>query len=138
MALARQLAVAHAHGHPVRRGCPETVIGQTIEPGQLGHTDQHGLRAIPQEDDSKLLAPKAFMDANECDTLITTVRATTGLPLPALMERLEATAEAFGSAAVERFAAGRAAQDGGGSSRMSKRLRPALIVHSRPEDSRLR
>jgi 4-hydroxy-4-methyl-2-oxoglutarate aldolase len=123
MALARQLAVAHAHGHPVRRGCPETVFGQTIEPGQLVHTDQHGLRAIPQEDDSKLLAPTAFMDANECDTPIATARAATGLPMPAVMERLKAAAEAFGTAAAERFAAERAARGGGGGPRRRRRCR---------------
>jgi len=112
-ALARQLAVGHAHGHPVRWGCPVTVFGQNIEPGQLVHADQHGFLAIPPEDEAGLLAATAFMDANECDTLIATARAATGLPMPAAMARLEAAAEAFGSAAGERFAAERVARDGG-------------------------
>ena len=112
-ALARQLAVGHAHGHPVRWGCPVTVFGQTIEPGQLIHADQHGFLAIPPEDEPKVLAATAFMDANECDTLIATARAATGLPLPAVMETLEAAAEAFNAAAAERFAAERAARGGG-------------------------
>ena len=112
-ALARQLAVGHAHGHQVRWGCPVTVFGQTIEPGQLIHADQHGFLAIPPEDEPKVLAATAFMDANECDTLIATARAATGLPLPAVMETLEAAAEAFNAAAAERFAAERAARGGG-------------------------
>ena len=51
--------------------------------------------------------------ANECDTLIATARAATGLPMPAVIGRLEAAAEAFGTAAAERFAAERAARGGG-------------------------
>jgi 4-hydroxy-4-methyl-2-oxoglutarate aldolase len=112
-ALARQLAVGHAHGHPVRWGCPVTVFGQAIQPGQLIHADQHGFLAIPPEDEQKVLAATAFMDANECDTLIAAARQGTGHRLPDVMEKLEAAAEAFGDAAAQRFAAERAARAGG-------------------------
>ncbi len=112
-ALARQLAVGHAHGHPVRWGCPVTVFGQSIEPGQLIHADQHGFLAVPQEDEQKLFEATAFMDANECDTLISTARASVGLPLAAVMERLEVAADAFATAAARRFAAERNAHCGG-------------------------
>lgn len=104
-ALARQLAVGHAHGHPVRWGCPVEVFGQAIQPGQLIHADQHGFLAVPPEDEAKLLAATAFMDANECDTLIAAARSAAGLSMPTLMERLEAAAEAFGAAAARHFAA---------------------------------
>jgi regulator of RNase E activity RraA len=106
-ALARQLAVGHAHGHPVRWGCPVDVFGQTVLPGQLIHADKHGFLAIPAEDEQGLLDATAFMDGNECDTLIAAARSSTGLSLPQVMDRLEAAADAFGLAATNRFAAGR-------------------------------
>ena len=105
--LARQLAPGHAHGHPVRWGCPVDVFGQSIHPDQLIHADQHGFLAVPAEDESRLLAATAFMDATECDTVIAAGRSATGLTMTAVMERLEAAAAAFGSAAAARFAAER-------------------------------
>jgi 4-hydroxy-4-methyl-2-oxoglutarate aldolase len=102
--LSRQLAPGHAHGHPVRWGCPVDICGQPISPGQLIHADQHGFVAIPPEDEAGLLEATAFMDANECDTLIGTARAATGLDMPELITRLEAAAASFGARATGRFA----------------------------------
>jgi 4-hydroxy-4-methyl-2-oxoglutarate aldolase len=113
-AMARQLAPGHAHGHPVRWGCPVEVFGQSIQPGQLVHADQHGFLAVPPEDEEQLLAATAFMDANECDTVIAAGRSATGLSMPAAMERLEAAAAAFGAAAAARFAAERGRRSGSG------------------------
>ena len=106
-ALARQLTVGHAHGCPIRWGCPVEVFGQKIEPGQLIHADKHGFLAVPPEDEAKLLEATAFMDANECNTLIAAARSATGLSMPELMKRLEQAADAFGEAATRQFAAAR-------------------------------
>jgi regulator of RNase E activity RraA len=114
-ALARQLTVGHAHGCPIRWGCPVEVFGQKIEPGQLIHADKHGFLAVPPEDEAKLLEATAFMDANECNTLIAAARSATGLSMPELMKRLEQAADAFGEAATRQFAAvreGRAGANG--------------------------
>jgi hypothetical protein len=104
--LSRQLAPGHAHGHPVRWGCPVEICGQPIAPGQLVHADQHGFLAIPPEDEAGLLEATAFMDANECDTLIGTARAATGLDMPELIARLEQAAASFGAKAADHFARG--------------------------------
>lgn len=111
--LARQLAPGHAHGHPVRWGCPVEVFGQSIRPDQLIHADQHGFLAVPPEDEPRLLEATAFMDATECDTVIAAGRSATGLSMAAAMERLEAAATAFGAAAAARFAAERRGRAGG-------------------------
>jgi len=104
--LSRQLAPGHAHGHPVRWGCPVEICGQAIAPGQLVHADQHGFLAIPPEDEAGLFEATAFMDANECDTLIGTARAATGLDMPELIARLEQAAASFGAKAADHFARG--------------------------------
>ncbi len=101
--LARQLAPGHAHGHPVRWGCAVEICGQPIRPGQLVHADQHGFVAIPEEDEAGLLEATAFMDANECETLIAAARQAVGHALPEVIARLEAAAASFGGNAAGRF-----------------------------------
>jgi hypothetical protein len=44
------------------------------------------------------------MDANECDTLISTARAAAGLAMPELIARLEQAAANFGTRATDHFA----------------------------------
>jgi regulator of RNase E activity RraA len=88
------------------------VFGQKIEPGQLIHADKHGFLAVPPEDEAKLLEATAFMDANECNTLIAAARSATGLSMPELMKRLEQAADAFGEAATRQFAAAREGRAG--------------------------
>ena len=108
--LARQLTVGHAHACPIRWGCPVEAFGQTIEPGRLIHADKHGFLVVPPEDEAPLLEATAFMDANECDTLIAAARSAAGLSMPDLTERLEQAAEAFRAATSRHFAADRAAR----------------------------
>ena len=95
-ALASRLSVGHAHSMPVSWGEPVEVFGQTIEPGQLIHADKHGFLAIPQEDEAKLLDAALFMDTNECETVISAARGTTGLTKPQIAERLARAAAQFG------------------------------------------
>jgi len=73
-ALARRLCVGHAHVTPVRWGVPVTVFGREIRPAQLIHADKHGFLAVPPEDEERLLEAAAFMDSNECHTVIAAAR----------------------------------------------------------------
>jgi regulator of RNase E activity RraA len=77
-ALARRLCVGHAHVTPVRWGVPVTVFGREIRPGQLIHADKHGFLAVPPEDEGRLLEAAAFMDSNECHTVIAAARGAQG------------------------------------------------------------
>lgn len=102
-ALARQLCVGHAYAHPVRWGCPVMVFGRRVEPGQLIHADKHGFLVIPREDEARLLEAVRFMDANECDTLISAPRASSGLTTKQTLARIDAAAAEFERAARRRF-----------------------------------
>jgi 4-hydroxy-4-methyl-2-oxoglutarate aldolase len=102
-AIARRLCVSHAHVIPVRWGGPVEVFGQTIQPGQLIHADKHGFLAIPPEDEPRLLEAAAFMDANECRTVIAAARSTSGLSTAAILEQMSDAARRFGAEARRKF-----------------------------------
>lgn len=102
-ALARRLCVGHAHVTPVRWGEPVEVFGQTIRPGQLIHADKHGFLAIPPEDEPRLLEAAAFMDANECRTVIAAARSASGLETAAILARMSDAARSFGAEARKKF-----------------------------------
>ena len=102
-AIARRMCVSHAHVMPVRWGVPVTVFGREVQPGQLVHADKHGFLAIPPEDEERLLAAAAFMDANECRTVIEAARSTSGLPADAILAGINAAAKKFREAAEREF-----------------------------------
>jgi regulator of RNase E activity RraA len=102
-AIARRLAVGHAHGHPVRWNVPVEVFGSTVQPGQLIHADKHGFLAVPPEDEEGLLEASLFMDQNECDHMIAAARSCHGLSTEVALERIDASCAAFGAAAQQRF-----------------------------------
>ncbi len=103
-AIARRLCVGHAHVVPLRWGEAVTVFGRRIEPGQLIHADKHGFLAIPPEDEPRLLEAATFMDANECNTIITAARGSAGQNREATLASLSDASRRFGDAARERFA----------------------------------
>jgi regulator of RNase E activity RraA len=102
-ALARRLAVSHAHTWPIRWGCPVEVFGTRVRPGQLIHADKHGFIVIPADAQSRLLEAARFMDDNECNTVIAASRQDPGKPLPAMLASLNAAARDFGAATRARF-----------------------------------
>ena len=102
-ALARRLCVGHAHVTPVRWGVPVTVFGREIRPGQLIHADKHGFLAVPPEDEGRLLEAAAFMDSNECHTVIAAARGAQRLGRDEILARLAAAGQRFGEAARARF-----------------------------------
>ncbi len=102
-ALARRMCVGHAAVHPVRWNVEVEVFGRKVLPGQLIHADKHGFMAIPQEDEERLLEASAFMDANECRTVIPAARGSAGLDHAALLGNLADAGRQFGEAAKSKF-----------------------------------
>jgi regulator of RNase E activity RraA len=82
---------------------PVTVFGRGVQPGQLVHADKHGFLAIPPEDEERLLAAAAFMDANECRTVIEAARGASGMSADAVLAGINAAAKRFREAAEREF-----------------------------------
>jgi regulator of RNase E activity RraA len=96
-ALARRLAVSHAHCWPLRWGVEVEVFGTRIRPGQLIHADKHGFIIIPRDGQKRLLEATRFMDDNECDTVIPAGTATTGLATQDILSRMQSASARFGA-----------------------------------------
>ncbi|MCC7335154.1 MAG: RraA family protein [Pirellulaceae bacterium] len=104
-ALARRLCVGHAYAMPVQWGCEVQVFGRSITPGQLIHADKHGFLAVPAQDEARLLEAAAFMDANECNTVIAAARQG-AMDSRQLLELMAEAGQAFGAAAKQKFGSG--------------------------------
>jgi len=102
-ALARRLAVGHAHSCPVRWGSEVEVFGRKVRPGQLIHADKHGFLAVPEGEEARLLEAARFMDGNECRTLIAAARGGAGKPLRRICAELDEAARRFGATARAKF-----------------------------------
>jgi regulator of RNase E activity RraA len=102
-ALARRLCVGHAYAAPVRWNCEVEAFGCRIQPGALIHADKHGFQVIPEEDQPRILQAAAFMDANECDTVIAAARDVAGKPMDEVLAALKTAGAAFRDAAAAQF-----------------------------------
>jgi regulator of RNase E activity RraA len=102
-ALARRLCVGHAFSHPVRWNCPVEVFGRRITPGNLIHADKHGFLVVPAEDLKSLVDAARYMDANECDTLISVARNCHGRTSSETLACLDSAAESFARNTKGRF-----------------------------------
>ncbi len=102
-ALARRTCVGHAFNWPVRWNCPVEVFGCEINPGDLIHADKHGFLVIPPEDQEQLLDAAAFMDANECNTIIAAARSSAGKSMDVVLRELGEAGARFSRAAQEKF-----------------------------------
>ncbi len=102
-AIARRLCVGHAHVIPVDWGCPVTVFGQQIMPGQLVHADKHGFLAIPPADEARLLEASLFMDNNECNTVIAAAKQASGKSTDEILAAIDQASQQFGQAAASKF-----------------------------------
>lgn len=100
--LARRLAVSHCHGTPVSWGDPVEAFGIPVHQGQLIHADRHGFLAVPAGEERDLLEATAFMDRNECETLIGAARYTPGTPAD-IAAAVCASTHTFGQCAEQRF-----------------------------------
>lgn len=102
-ALASRLCVGHAYSSLIRWNCEVEVFGTPIQPGALIHADKHGFMVIPEEDQAEILEAAAFMDANECNTVIAAARESTGKSTKEILAALKAAGTAFGNNAREKF-----------------------------------
>ncbi|HAV63483.1 MAG TPA: dimethylmenaquinone methyltransferase [Verrucomicrobiales bacterium] len=102
-ALARRLCVGHGFAIPVRWNCEVEVFGRKVQPGQLIHADKHGFLAVPYGDEAGLLDAARFMDANECENLISVARSGAGKPVAQILKEIDEGAARFGAAAQKRF-----------------------------------
>jgi 4-hydroxy-4-methyl-2-oxoglutarate aldolase len=102
-ALARRLAVGHGHGTPIRWNCEVEVFGRKIKPGQLIHADKHGFLAVPFGEELPVLEAAAFMDANECRTMIARGTDTAGKTMDEILDAMDAAAADFGQVARGKF-----------------------------------
>lgn len=102
-ALAARLCVGHAYSSLVRWNCEVEVFGVPVKPGALIHADKHGFMIIPEEDQAEILEAAAFMDANECNTVIAAARESTGKSTEEILAALKAAGKTFGANAREKF-----------------------------------
>ncbi len=105
-ALARRLAVSHAHCWPLRWGCEVEVFGTVIKPGQLIHADKHGFILIPADAQRKLLGAARFMDDNECDTVIAAGSDCAGRTTAELLDSMKRAGAAFAAKTRREFGRG--------------------------------
>lgn len=105
-ALARRPCVGHAYSHPARWNCEVEVFGCPVRPGDLIHADKHGFLVIPEEDQEALLDAVLFMDANECNTVISAARLSAGKPMDQVLSDLGEAGARFSAAAKEKFRRG--------------------------------
>ncbi len=102
-ALARRLAVSHAHCWPIRWGCDVEVFGTKVKPAQLLHADVHGFTIIPSDAQRGLLDAVRFMDDNECETVIAAGRGTDGLSTKEILARMKKADARFGANTRRKF-----------------------------------
>lgn len=102
-AIARRLCVGHAFSHPVKWGCDVEVFGRKVRPGDLIHADKHGFLVVPPADQPRLLDAARFMDANECNTVISAARERSGKTNEEILASLDEATAAFSIAVKEKF-----------------------------------
>ena len=102
-ALARRLAVSHAHTWPLRWGCEVEVFGTRVLPGQLIHADKHGFIIIPEDCQERALEAARIMDDLECDTVIASAREQMGKSRAEILAGMGESAARFGEQGNARF-----------------------------------
>jgi regulator of RNase E activity RraA len=102
-AIARRLAVSHAHCWPLRWGCDVEVFGVKIKPGQLIHADKHGFIIIPADGQKRLLKAARFMDDNECDTVIPAGSDSAGRTPAEILARMQRAGAQFAASTRREF-----------------------------------
>jgi regulator of RNase E activity RraA len=102
-ALARGVCVGHAWSTPVKWDCELEVFGRKVFPGQLIHADKHGFLVIPDEDQENILDAARFMDSNECKTMISAARSSSGKSSADILMEFNRAAAVFGKSAETKF-----------------------------------
>lgn len=102
-ALSRGVCVGHAWSTPVKWDCEVEVFGRKILPGQLIHADKHGFLVIPEEDQDMILEAARFMDSNECKTVISSARSSSGKSTADILSGFNEAASSFNKSAIAKF-----------------------------------
>ena len=102
-AIARRLAVSHAHCWPLQWGVEVEVFGTVVKPGQLIHADKHGFIIVPSDAHKRLLAAARFMDDSECDTVIAAGNDGLGRSTADTLTRMQKAAFKFAAATRREF-----------------------------------
>lgn len=102
-ALARRLAVSHAHTWPLRWGCEVEVFGTKVRPGQLIHADKHGFLIIPENCQERALEAARIMDDLECETVIPSAREQMGKTTGEILAGMNEAGGRFGAGARDRL-----------------------------------
>jgi len=105
-AIARRLAVSHAHCWPLHWGGEVEVFGTKVKPGQLIHADKHGFIIIPSDGQKHLLEAARFMDDNECDTVIPAGSDSAGRTSKEILTGMKKAAASFGANAHRKYRSG--------------------------------
>jgi len=102
-ALARRLAVSHAHCWPLRWDVEVEVFGTRVKPGQLIHADKHGFIIVPRDGQKRLLEAARFMDDNECDTVIPAGSDSAGRTTAEILAAMKTAGGKFGASTRKKF-----------------------------------
>lgn len=102
-AIARRLAVSHAHCWPLSWGGEVEVFGTKVKSGQLIHADKHGFIVIPSDGQKRLLEAARFMDDNECDTVIPAASDSAGGTTKQILAALSKAGARFGANTRRKF-----------------------------------
>lgn len=102
-ALARRLAVSHAHCWPLSWGGEVEVFGTKVKHGQLMHADKHGFIIIPPDAEDRLVEAARFMDDAECETVIAGGRHVSGKTTPEMLAQMNKAAEQFGAKTLAKY-----------------------------------
>jgi len=102
-AIARRLAVSHAHCWPLRWGGEVEVFGTKVTSGQLIHADKHGFIIIPPDGQKRLLEAVRFMDDNECDTVIPAGSDSAGRTTKEILSGMSKSGVRFGANTRRKF-----------------------------------
>ena len=102
-ALCRGTCVGHGYAWPANWDVDVEIFGCKISPGDLIHADKHGFLIIPPEDQNKILEAVAFMDANECNTVIEAARASHGQTTEEFLRKFNDASAQFGHATLDKF-----------------------------------
>lgn len=105
-ALARRMCVGHAYSTPVKWNCEVEVFGTRVTPGRLIHADKHGFLIIPDEDQERIVEAAAFMDANECRTVIKAARSSAGKTKQEILAMMASASAEFGKNVKEKLSGG--------------------------------
>lgn len=105
-AIARRLAVSHAHCWPLRWGVDVEVFGTKVRPGQLIHADKHGFIIVPPDGQKRLLEAARFMDDNECDTVIPAGSDSAGRTTSEILATMKAAGARFGANTRRKYGKG--------------------------------